>query len=36
MVSGAEMVVKAFIQENIEVCFAYPGGQAINSFDALY
>lgn len=36
MVSGAEMVVKAFIEENVEVFFAYPGGQAIDSFDALY
>lgn len=36
MVSGAEMVVKAFIQENVEVCFAYPSGQVIDLFDVLY
>lgn len=36
MISGAELVVQALIQEKVEVCFAYPGGQAIDLFDALY
>ena len=36
MISGAELVVKALIEEKVEVCFAYPGGQAIDLFDALY
>ncbi|MBO1308723.1 biosynthetic-type acetolactate synthase large subunit [Enterococcus sp. 669A] len=36
MISGAELVVKALIEEAVEVCFAYPGGQAIDLFDALY
>ncbi|GCF93193.1 acetolactate synthase, large subunit, biosynthetic type [Enterococcus florum] len=36
MISGAELVVKALIEEEVEVCFAYPGGQAIDLFDALY
>lgn len=36
MISGAELVVKALVKEEVEVCFAYPGGQAIDLFDALY
>lgn len=36
MISGAELVVKALVNEKVEVCFAYPGGQAIDLFDALY
>ncbi|MGG5369315.1 biosynthetic-type acetolactate synthase large subunit [Enterococcus sp. AZ196] len=36
MISGAELVVKALVKEKVEVCFAYPGGQAIDLFDALY
>lgn len=36
MISGAELVVKALVKEQVEVCFAYPGGQAIDLFDALY
>lgn len=36
MISGAELVVQALVQEKVEVCFAYPGGQAIDLFDALY
>ncbi|MDU5333622.1 biosynthetic-type acetolactate synthase large subunit [Enterococcus sp.] len=36
MISGAELVVKALIKEQVDVCFAYPGGQAIDLFDALY
>ncbi|MGL9727972.1 biosynthetic-type acetolactate synthase large subunit [Enterococcus sp. DIV0756] len=36
MISGAEMVVNALVKEEVEVCFAYPGGQAIDLFDALY
>lgn len=36
MISGAELVVNALVKEEVEVCFAYPGGQAIDLFDALY
>ncbi|MDT2523899.1 thiamine pyrophosphate-binding protein [Enterococcus raffinosus] len=36
MISGAELVVKALIKEKVDVCFAYPGGQAIDLFDAFY
>lgn len=36
MITGAEMVVKALIAENVDTLFAYPGGQAIDLFHALY
>lgn len=35
-ITGAELFVKALKEENIDVIFAYPGGQAIDLFDALY
>ena len=35
-ISGAKMFVKALEEEGIKEIFAYPGGQAIDLFDALY
>ncbi len=35
-ITGAELLVKALLEEKIDVLFAYPGGQAIDLFDALY
>lgn len=35
-ITGAELVVKALRTEEIDTLFAYPGGQAIHLFDALY
>lgn len=34
--TGADFFVKALIEENVELLFAYPGGQAIDLFDAIY
>ena len=36
MISGAELFVKALKAEHVDTIFAYPGGQAIDLFDALY
>lgn len=35
-ITGAELFVKALKEEHVDVLFAYPGGQAIDLFDALY
>lgn len=35
-ITGAELFVKALKEEQVDVLFAYPGGQAIDLFDALY
>ena len=35
-ITGAELFVKALKKEEINVVFGYPGGQAIDLFDALY
>lgn len=35
-ISGAELFVKALKKEHVDVLFAYPGGQAIDLFNALY
>ena len=35
-ISGAEMFVKALLAEQVDTLFAYPGGQAIDLFHALY
>lgn len=35
-ITGAELLVKALQKEKVEVLFAYPGGQAIDLFDAVY
>lgn len=34
--TGAELVVKALRAEGVDTLFAYPGGQVIDLFDALY
>lgn len=34
--TGAQLFVKALKEEGVDVLFAYPGGQAIDLFDALY
>lgn len=36
LLTGAQLVVKALAAENVSTVFAYPGGQAIDLFDALY
>lgn len=36
MITGAELFVKALKAEQVDVLFAYPGGQVIDLFDALY
>lgn len=35
-VTGAEVFVKALLCEKVDTLFAYPGGQAIDLFNALY
>lgn len=35
-ITGAELFVKALLAEQVDMLFAYPGGQAIDLFDALY
>lgn len=35
-ITGAELLVKALKEENVDTLFAYPGGQVIDLFDALY
>ena len=35
-ITGAELFVKALQKEQVDTLFAYPGGQAIDLFDALY
>ena len=34
--TGAELFVKALKEEQVDTLFAYPGGQAIDLFHALY
>ena len=34
--TGAELFVKALKMEQVDTLFAYPGGQAIDLFNALY
>ena len=36
LITGAELFVKALKEEKVDTMFAYPGGQAIDLFDALY
>lgn len=36
MITGAELFVKALKEECVDTLFAYPGGQAIDLFNALY
>lgn len=35
-IKGADLFVKALKEENVDILFAYPGGQAIDLFDSLY
>lgn len=35
-IKGTELFVKALIEEGVDILFGYPGGQAIDLFDALY
>ena len=35
-ITGAQLFVKALKEENVDTLFAYPGGQVIDLFDALY
>lgn len=35
-INGAELLVKALKKEGVDIVFGYPGGQAIDIFDALY
>lgn len=34
--SGAEILVRTLIEQNVDVVFGYPGGQVINIYDKLY
>lgn len=36
MIKGTEIIVKALKEEGVKTLFAYPGGQAVDIFDALY
>lgn len=36
MIKGTELFVKALREEGVDTLFGYPGGQAIDLFDALY
>ncbi|MDE7215344.1 MAG: biosynthetic-type acetolactate synthase large subunit [Clostridia bacterium] len=36
MITGAQLFVKALKEENVDVLFAYPGGQIIDLLDELY
>ena len=36
MVKGTEIIVRALKEEKVETLFAYPGGQAVDIFDAMY
>ncbi len=35
-ITGAQLFVKALKEEKVTILFGYPGGQAIDLFDALY
>lgn len=35
-ITGAELFVKALKEEHVDMLFAYPGGQAVDLFNALY
>ncbi len=36
LLSGADIIVKALIEQGCETVFGYPGGQIINVYDSLY
>ena len=35
-ITGAQLVIKALKAEGVDTIFAYPGGQVLDLFDALY
>jgi len=36
MMKGAEILVKALLEQGVEVVFGYPGGSVLEIYDALY
>ncbi|MEJ2680466.1 MAG: thiamine pyrophosphate-binding protein, partial [Gammaproteobacteria bacterium] len=36
MLSGGELVMRALIEEGVDVVFGYPGGAVLHIYDALY
>ncbi|MGL5416094.1 MAG: biosynthetic-type acetolactate synthase large subunit [Clostridium sp.] len=36
LITGAEILVKALIDEGVEIMFGYPGGSVLNIYDSLY
>ena len=36
MLKGAEIIVECLLEQNVDTIFGYPGGQIIDTFDALY
>lgn len=34
--TGADILIEALVQENVEYCFGYPGGAVLPIYDALY
>ena len=35
-ISGAQMVIEAFIAEGVDTVFGYPGGAIMNVYDEIY
>ena len=35
-ISGAEILIRSLMEQNVEVVFGYPGGQVIHIYDRLY
>ncbi|MGN1047981.1 MAG: thiamine pyrophosphate-binding protein, partial [Eubacteriales bacterium] len=36
ILSGADIIVRVFIEQGCKVVFGYPGGQILNVYDSLY
>ena len=36
ILSGADILVKALIEQGVDTVFGYPGGQILNVYDSLY
>lgn len=36
LLSGADIIVRTLIEQGVDVCFGYPGGQIIDVYDSLY
>jgi len=36
LLSGSDIIVKTLIEQGVDTCFGYPGGQIINVYDSLY